>query len=159
MHTSLYERAAKVKQAWDASKFLNAIHCQMGYTIVRWKFLLGFPNKDPLKLHLGCGNQSLKGYVNIDFRKTGATDIVCGITKLPYPDNSVQVIEMYHVIEHLPKHDLPDAFREWHRVLSPGGKIVIECPDFDAAVKEYLAGNEKRLDNIFGLQRFPGDAQ
>jgi len=40
----------------------------------------------------------------------------------------------------------------------PGGKLVIECPDFDRDVKEYIEGNEKRLDSIFGLQRFPGDA-
>lgn len=29
---------------------------------------------------------------------------------------------------------------------------------FDEAVKEYLAGKEIRLENIFGHQRFPGDA-
>ena len=39
----------------------------------------------------------------------------------------------------------------------PKGKLIIECPNFDEAVKEYIEGNEKRLDNIFGLQQFPGD--
>ncbi len=82
---------------------------------------------------------------------------MCGIKKLPYPDGSADAIELYHVIEHLPRHDLPVALGEWNRVLRPGGKLIIECPDFDVAVKEYVTGNEKRLDNIFGLQRFPGD--
>ena len=77
--------------------------------------------------------------------------------KLPYPDNSAELIETYHVIEHLPRHDLPKALTEWYRLLIHEGKLIIECPDFDEAVKEYIGGNEKRLDNIFGLQRFPGD--
>ncbi len=158
INTTLYDAAAKVKQAWDGSRLLNFIRCHMSYAIVRCKFIVGVQNKDFLRLHLGCGNQSFEGYVNIDRRKTSATDLVCGIKKLPYPNDSVQVIETYHVIEHLPRHDVLQVLREWHRVLSPGGKLVIECPDFDVAVGEYIAGNEKRLDNIFGLQRFPGDA-
>ena len=39
----------------------------------------------------------------------------------------------------------------------PGGKLVTECPDLDQAVRDYLAGNDERLFNIFGRQRFPGD--
>lgn len=35
--------------------------------------------------------------------------------------------------------------------------MVIECPDFDTAVKEYLEGNLSMLDSIFGLQRYDGD--
>ncbi len=112
----------------------------------------------PLKLHLGCGQRYLKGYVNIDHRKTTATDIVCDIKKLPFADNSASLIEIYHVVEHLPRNNVSKAFQEWYRVLNEDGKIIIEFPDFDEAVKEYLAGNEKRIDNIFGLQRFPGDA-
>ena len=39
-----------------------------------------------------------------------------------------------------------------------GGKVIIECPNFDEAVKEYLDGNTDRIYNIFGHRRFPGDA-
>lgn len=39
--------------------------------------------------------------------------------KLPFRDESVDVIYSHHVIEHLP--DLPTHFRELHRVLKPGG--------------------------------------
>ena len=42
-------------------------------------------------------------------------------------------------------------------MLKPGGVLIIECPNFDQAVKDYLQGNEDRIDNIFGLQRFEGD--
>jgi predicted SAM-dependent methyltransferase len=82
---------------------------------------------------------------------------VLDITKLPYPDNSIEQIESYHVIEHLPRHNLERALRDWYRVLNPGGKLILECPDFDEIAKLYLAGDEKQLDGIFGLQRFEGD--
>ena len=125
--------------------------------MVKLKYKLRIQDKTPMKLHLGCGSRFLEGYINIDLRKTGATDLVCNIRKLPYPNNSAELIETYHVIEHLPRHDLPKALKEWYRVLIFGGRLIIECPDFDEAVKEYMGGNEKRIDNIFGLQRFHGD--
>lgn len=139
-------------------KFFNVIRLKIKPIIIKWKYKVGIKDKKTLKLHLGCGDIHLNGYVNIDWRKTRVTDLVCDIRKLPYPDNSVKIIETYHLIEHLPRHDFPKALKEWYRLLVPGGKLIIECPDFDDAVKEYIEGNEKRLDNIFGLQRFPGDA-
>lgn len=115
-------------------------------------------NGQPIKLHLGCGDRYIKGYINVDHRKTTATDLVCDIKKLPFNDGTVNLIEIYHVIEHLPRNDVQESLKEWYRLLEQGGKLIIEYPDFDQAVKEYLAGNERRIDNIFGLQRFPGDA-
>jgi len=111
-----------------------------------------------LRVHLGCGNIRKNGFLNVDHRPTGATNMVCDIKKLPFPSGSVKLIECYHVIEHIPHPEVPSMLREWYRVLQPGGRIIIECPDFDQAVKQYLEGNEHRLYNIFGLQRFPGDA-
>jgi len=136
---------------------INLIRQTINILWIKTRYMLGIGSKVPLKLHLGCGNCHLEGYINIDIRKTEATDIVCDIVKLPYPNNSIEVIESYHVIEHLPRHILVRALKEWWRVLVPGGKLIIECPNFDEVVKEYLEGNEKRLDSIFGLQRFPGD--
>ena len=156
--TSLYKIASKVIESWYDANFLNAIRRNIYPAILRWKYKLEIKDKNPLKLHLGCGDRNFKSYINIDLRKTRATDLVCDIKKLPYPDNSAKLIESFHVIEHLPRYDLPKALKTWHRILMPGGKLVIECPDFDKDVKEYIEGNEKRLDSIFGLQRFLGDA-
>ncbi len=141
------------------------IYCSSPLNFFRWFFSSLkiktchklFKNKEKLKLHLGCGGRYFAGYKNIDIRKTRTTDLVCDIKKLPYPNNSVKLIETYHTIEHLPKHDLPKALKEWERILISGGKLIIECPNFDEVVREYLEGNEQRINNIFGLQRFRGD--
>jgi len=155
--TFLYKKVTKLEESWYDSNFINAIRRSISPAAVKWKYKLELKDKTSLKLHLGCGNNHFEGYKNIDLRKTRATDLVCNIKKLPYPDNSVELIETYHVVEHLPRHELPKALNEWHRVLILGGILIIECPDFDKAVKEYVEGNEKRINNIFGLQRFPGD--
>jgi predicted SAM-dependent methyltransferase len=116
------------------------------------------PSDGDLRLHLGCGKVRLEGFVNIDHRATSATDLECDILQLPFGDNIAARIETYHVIEHLDRHEAVRAVREWHRVLASGGVLVIECPDFDAACREYVDGHVDRIDNIFGLQRFEGDS-
>ena len=156
--TNLYGKAVKFKEAYYSSNFLNAIRRSMEPATIKWKYKLGIKDSNnSLKLHVGCGDRHFEDYINIDCRKTRATDLVCDIKNLPYPDNSVELIETYHVIEHIPRHDLPKALKEWYRIIVQGGKLIIECPNFDEAVKEYIEGNEKRVYNIFGLQRFPGD--
>ena len=120
------------------------------YFMFRW-------SKQSLKLHLGCGNIRMNGYINIDLNYTPATDYVTDARKLPCRDNSVEAIETYHVIEHIPFPEIPSAVQEWYRVLIPGGQLVIECPNFDEALAEYLDGNEERLYSIYGRQRFKGD--
>jgi predicted SAM-dependent methyltransferase len=141
----------------DRSDLLNSVRRKTTPLIINLRYRIRINQTSPLRLHLGCGKRKLKGYVNIDWRKTKATDLVCNILKIPYPENTVDTIEIYHVIEHLPRHEFPKALKEWFRVMSPGGQLIIEYPDFDQAVKDYLEGNENRIDNIFGLQRFPGD--
>lgn len=155
--TNLYGKVVKFIEFYYGSNFLNAIRRNIDHIKVKLKYKLRIKDEAPLKLHLGCGGRHFENYKNIDLRKTRATDLVCDIRKLPYTDNSVKLIETYHVVEHLPRHDLPKALKVWYRVLIPGGKLIIECPDFDETAKEYIEGNEKRIDNIFGLQRFPGD--
>lgn len=112
----------------------------------------------PLKLHLGCGHQRLEGFINIDLNRTSATDIVTDISRLPFPDESVDAIESYHVFEHLPFPKTEIYLKEWHRILKPGGTLTMELPDFDQNVSDYISGNSESLYSIFGRQRFPGDA-
>lgn len=142
---------------FDITKILNFFRRKISFTAIRSAYKIGIKNNYSLRLHLGCGEAKIKGYINIDLRKTIATDLVCDIAKLPYPDNSLIIIENYHVIEHLPRNKVNVALKEWFRVLKPGGTLVIECPDFDELARKYLEGDEKQLDGIFALQRFEGD--
>jgi len=125
--------------------------------LIRFRYKAGITNDKDLRLHLGCGQKHFDGYLNVDLWITDATDVISDITSLPWPDASARIIESYHVIEHISHKKIKDTLKEWRRVLKPGGKLILECPDFDKAVREYLSGNETRLTNIFGQQRFAGD--
>jgi predicted SAM-dependent methyltransferase len=114
-------------------------------------------SKEPLRLHLGCGQRRLDGFINIDVNPSSATDYVADVARLPCRDNSVERIESYHMIEHIPLQAVTRLLEEWRRVLRPDGSLVIECPDVDQIMREYLDGREERLVGVFGHQRFPGD--
>ena len=124
---------------------------------LRWWLKLRNP-KEPISLHIGCGRRRLLGFVNIDRNYSPSVDYVKDASRLPCKSGSVERIETYHVIEHITFPMVQDTLTEWFRVLAPMGRLVIECPDFDQAVREYLCGKEDRLYSIYGRQRFPGDA-
>jgi SAM-dependent methyltransferase len=80
-----------------------------------------------MKLNLGCGENHKIGWVNVD--NWGRVDCKWDLNVTPYPweSNSVDEIEMNHVLEHLP--NWWEAFRECARVLKPGGVLRINVPD------------------------------
>ena len=99
------------------------------------------------RLHLGCGERYLEGYVNIDFPSTLHTilqprvEMYADITQLEFKDESIVEIRSHHVFEHF---DFPTALRlliQWHRWLVCGGSLIIETPDFEASAKLILKGS------------------
>ncbi|MFA5793686.1 MAG: methyltransferase domain-containing protein [Candidatus Brocadiia bacterium] len=81
-----------------------------------------------MKLDIGCGNKKRDGYTGVDVAKLPGVDIVCDIRQgLPsIKDNSVEEIYCAHVLEHIT--DLEAVMKEFHRVLSPGGQLIIRVP-------------------------------
>ena len=94
------------------------------------------------KLNLGCGDKILEGYVNVDIAESRAgksPDVLCDLHKLePFEDNSVDEILSVHVIEHFWRWEVADILQEWVRVLKPGGKMILECPNLISACVEFL---------------------
>lgn len=77
-------------------------------------------------VHLGSGKLRWEGWKNVDFQNA---DINCDIRKLPFPDNSEDIVVAIHVFEHLYQWEGKEAIREWARILKPGGKLILEMPD------------------------------
>ncbi|MAG07430.1 hypothetical protein CMI46_01280 [Candidatus Pacearchaeota archaeon] len=80
------------------------------------------------KLHLGCGEDIKKDYVNLDIKKSLGVDVVHDLTKFPYPfkDNTFDLIEMHHVLEHL--ENPLKVIEELWRISKPGAKVIISVP-------------------------------
>ena len=92
-----------------------------------------------MKLNLGCGDKKVEGYTGVDL--DSRADIVCDIRDLAFCDsNSVDEILSVHVIEHFYKWQVQGLLWEWRRVLKPGGKIILECPNLELACMAFLQG-------------------
>lgn len=76
-----------------------------------------------IKLNIGAGSTVIEGFTPID-RKLGTEAY-----PLNYPDNSVEEIRCSHMLEHLSFGEVQEAFKEWNRVLKPGGRLRISVPD------------------------------
>ena len=101
----------------------------------------------PLRLHIGCGERLLPGWVNADCvaRLPG---VVTGLdlTALPYPDGSVDEILAEHVLEHLSFAEEALAWPEMVRVLRAGGTLTLEVPDFEWVCAAFLAASDEWRD-------------
>ena len=54
--------------------------------------------------------------------------------KLPFPDNAFGVVSLLNVLEHVP--DYRAVLAEAARVLRPGGRLIVVCPNYAALRKE-----------------------
>lgn len=90
-----------------------------------------------MKLHLGCGNKVIPGFIGVDIVKYNAVDIVSDVRNLKYIlDDMADLIYACHVLEHF-HQDSVIVLREWNRVLKPGGTLRIAVPDFKMIFEVY----------------------
>lgn len=119
---------------------INKIKNIQGLASFHLRKIAGKPiKKDGAFLHLGCGDIRLDGFINVDYLKTKATDIVADVTKLEcFEDSSARLIYACQVLEHFSHDEVPKILRRWYQVLAPGGMLRISVPDLDKIVKIYM---------------------
>ncbi len=102
---------------------------------------------DPLKLHVGCGDKYLPGFVNIDVAPDSKADLLLDVDEFHmFSDGRADVIALYHVFEHLHYDQARHALREWFRVLKPGGELILEMPNLDVCMREI--GRHFDVENV-----------
>lgn len=111
-----------------------------------------------IKLHLGCGEKFIPGFVHIDMRKFPHIDYVSSADKLDmFKDNSVDLIYACHILEHFKKNKTETVLREWYRVLRSGGVLRIAVPDFEKLAEIYAKYKDIKLISgpLLGRQDYP----
>ena len=117
-----------------------------------------------LKLHLGCGETYLPGYLNIDFpssqhtvQRMSKADLYADLRHLEYPTASVQEIRSHHVFEHFDRVTALRLLMDWYGWLKSGAQLVIETPDFRRCAEEFVRSTsptdqQKLIRHLFGSQ-------
>lgn len=125
-------------------------------------------------LNVGCGyplRQKLHSHfhgeewreIRLDLDPAVQPDIVCSMTDMsPVADCSVDAVWSSHNLEHLQRHEVPQALGEFIRVLKPEGILLMTLPDLrqvaQLVVEDRLedqaytspSGPITALDMIFG---------
>lgn len=125
-----------------------------------------------LRLHLGCHQNVVPGWENIDKSPNVYLSRVPRLRRalvgarilneaqdsfvfprgviradvldgLPYPDGSAQYVYSSHMIEHVSRWQALELVRECFRVLRTGGVLRIATPDLAQWVREYLDGDSR----------------
>lgn len=119
--------------------------------------------KKPIRLNIGCGDNKIEGFINIDGYPGVKPDILLDIMNcpLPYKDGTVEEVVLFHCIEHIPEKLHVQVLGEIFRVLKAGGKFVISYPEFLKCVEAYKANLRGQREffraTIYGRQSHVGD--
>ena len=107
-------------------------------------------------LNVGCGyplRQKLHRHfhgsewreIRLDLDPAVHPDIVCSITDMrPVAGNTVDAIWSSHNLEHLQRHEVPQALAEFIRVLKPRGLLLLTLPDLQQVAQLVV---EDRLED------------
>ncbi len=122
------------------------------------------PDDEPLRLHVG-GEAPLDGWKVLNIEPADFVDYVGDCTDLSqFADQTVAEIYASHVLEHLGYlDDLPNALKEFHRVLEVGGRLRLSVPDLETLCRLFLhpkldmASRFHVMRVMFGGQTTPHD--
>lgn len=116
-------------------------------------------------LHVGCGQKKIES-TTAGFNNGDWTEIRFDIDPNAQPDitgtmtdmvnvqsNSIDGLYSSHNIEHLYPHDVPVALKEFYRVLSPNGFVVITCPDLQSVAE--LVADDKLTEPAYNSPSGP----
>ena len=102
-------------------------------------------DNQPLRLHLGCGEKYLDGYINVDYPPSEhnvmkvKADVYANVTELVFPAGSVDEVRLHHVFEHFNRVTALAMLIKWQNWLKIGGKLHIETPDLVGSAKTLLS--------------------
>lgn len=84
-------------------------------------------DKEVIAINLGSGSSDISDHIsNVDIFVYDSVNLTCDIAKLPFKDNSIDVIINIAVLEHVP--DPEKVVNEIYRVLKVGGMVYSLFP-------------------------------
>ncbi len=102
-------------------------------------------------LNLGCGDRFHPNWENGDlYPKDPGVRFVDLLKKIPYGDDTFDVVYHSHVLEHFARKDAFFFLTECHRVLKPGGVVRVVVPDLERIARLYLEALARASSGVPG---------
>lgn len=102
------------------------------------------------RLVLGCGHETRPDWTNLDLAPLPGVDVVHDLDLIPWPfeDGSFDEVTCIDILEHV--REFPDAMRELHRIMAPGGRVLISGPHFTS----FAWATDPTHRRAFGINTF-----
>jgi predicted SAM-dependent methyltransferase len=101
----------------------------------------------------------LDGWTNCDIQVSPKAprppEILCDVKSIPLEDECADVVMALHLLEHFYQWEAPAVVQEWRRLLKPGGKLILELPNLEAACRNLLKGMKDQM-SMWPLYGDPG---
>jgi SAM-dependent methyltransferase len=101
-----------------------------------------FAGRRNLKLNVGSGQRPFDqshGWVNIDIQERWKPDVVADWRDLSmFEDGSAELIVAHQTIEHVGCDEAKPFFQEAHRLLQPGGSLIVTVPNLRTLAQRWL---------------------
>ena len=106
------------------------------------------------KLHIG-GTAHTEGWEVLNANAAPYVNHVCNANDLSrFKANTFAQVYASHVVEHLDyQAELLNTLTEWHRVLLPGGSVLISVPDLDILATLFLQKARLAVEDRFMVMR------
>jgi len=107
------------------------------------KIIKSYFKQNPVKkLHIGCGTNILRSWLNSEYYPKSASILHLDATRsFPFEDNSFDYVFSEHMIEHITFTEGIYMLTECYRILKGKGKLRISTPDLSFLIELY--GEEK----------------
>jgi predicted SAM-dependent methyltransferase len=106
-------------------------------------------------LHIGCGVERLKGWINIDLQPLASVDFVADVTaNLPF--RNARAIFAEHFLEHLRIDRAIVFLLNAHRSLEPGGWMRLSTPNVEWILATHYSlssGADQKIREVLMLNR------
>jgi SAM-dependent methyltransferase len=149
-----------VRRAWDEVSETYARNRDPGGSdaALLEDFVAALP-PDPTVLDAGCGDGARtlanlpSGSIGLDFSRRGlalAAETVPGspllqgdMTSIPIRDGAVDGITAYYAVFHVARERHPEVYREFARILEPGGRLLMTLPGgrFETVRRGWMGGS------------------
>jgi len=111
-----------------------------------------------VKLDIGSDRTNKRGEEYASVASLGPADIRAQMWALPFKSESIESIWSSHALEHVGVYKVSQTLQEWHRVLKPGRRAIVQVPNFDYVAKYWLTGENRPWAEamVFGTQADEG---